>query len=392
MTIKRSKHRGISLIMVTAVVAVASVMGMAILSSNALQAEASSSQDQVVQADALAESGVNQAMYYIQNIGDGTKCPAGLQNLGIGSPAFTQTGTSIGSSVQGTFDLAISRTSNTQYQVVSTGKSTASTAGVKRSLTTVLDVNYFGYGVTASNITSGGGWTIPANMTIVGDVYSNSSVINNGTITGTLYANTTSGSGNCGLIKALTGVIAATGVPSLLTVNHYATYTYNGKLGVTGTILPLAQSNVTYGPNALNPAGVYTCIGTLPLNGNVKINGTLIVSPLGALTIKGTGNTITPVTGFPALVNDGDITFKANNATLDINGLAYIGGGVLRSGSVTGCALNVTGNLLCAGASTSFEATVTTKITYDRHKASVPDLLAGSKPTPTSLSIVSWKN
>ena len=50
MATNRSKRPGFSLMMVTAVVAVAAVLGLAILTSNTLQVQASSSQDRVVQA------------------------------------------------------------------------------------------------------------------------------------------------------------------------------------------------------------------------------------------------------------------------------------------------------------------------------------------------------
>ena len=262
MTVNRSRSRGFSLMMVTAVVAVASVMGMAILSSNALQAEASSSQDQVAQADALAESGVNLVMYYLQNLNDNTKCPATLASMNVNGPAYTQTGVSLGSSVQGTIDLQVSRTATNRYAITSTGKSTATAAGVSRKLTVTTDVNYFAYGISAPNISSGGSFTIPATMTILGDLYAAGAIVNNGTISGTVYATSTSGSGNCGLIQTLLNVVTATLVPTVSSVNHYVTYTYNGGVYTAGVLL-LPQSNVTLGPSPLNPAGVYVAATTL---------------------------------------------------------------------------------------------------------------------------------
>lgn len=378
--------------MVTAVVAVASVMGMAILSSNALQAEASSSQDQVAQADALAESGVNLVMYYLQNLNDSTKCPAGLSSMNVNGPAYTQTGVSLGSSVKGTIDLQVSRTATNRYAITSTGKSTATAAGVSRKLTVTTDVNYFAYGISAPNISSGS-LTIPAATSIIGDLYASAAIVNNGSISGSVFATSTSGSGNTGLIQTLLNVVTATLVPTVANVNHYVTYTYNGGTYTAGVLL-LPQSNVTLGPSPLNPAGVYVAATTLDITGNVKINGTLVCSTGATLRVQGTGNSITPVAGFPALVVDGNLTLKGNNAAIDISGLTYLGGTINRSASPTGCKVNITGSLLLAGTSApTLDAAVAIQISYDRTKSSVTTLsTAAAKPAPASVSIVSWKN
>jgi hypothetical protein len=93
------------------------------------------------------------------------------------------------------------------------------------------------------------------------------------------------------------------------------------------------------------------------------------------------------------LVADADISFQASNATLDLNGLTYIGGKVTRSGPYTGTKLNITGGLLYGGTSTiSLDSNVAVKITYDRTKASIPSLVSGGNPQPTSVTVVSWKN
>lgn len=391
MTTNRYRSKGLSLMMVTAVVAVASVMGIAILSSNTLQAEASSNQDQVVQADALAESGVNLVMYYLQNLNDTTKCPATLSNMAINGTSYTQSSVSLGASVPGTFDLQVAHPSANRYTITSTGKSSVS--NVTRKLVVTADVNYFAYGMSAPNISSGGSWTIPASTSITGDVYASGSIVNNGSISGSVFSVGTSGSGNCGLIQTLLNVVAATLVPTVANVNHYATYTYNGGLYTAG-VLVLSQSNVTLGPTALNPAGVYVAATTLDITGNVKVNGTLVCSTGATLRVQGTGNTITPVAGFPALVVDGNLTFKANNSTLDVNGLVYLGGNVNRSSSPTGCKLNVTGSLLLAGTSVpTLDSAVAITVKYDRTKTAVTTLTTGStKPGPASVSLVTWKN
>ena len=387
---QRSKRRGFSLMMVTVVVAIASVMGIAILSSSALQAEASSNQDQAICADGLAESGIAVGLYYLQNLNDSTKNPMPvLTNPG---GVYTKTGQSLGTSVSGTFDLTITRLSSTRYTVMSTGNATSTRGTVQRTLTATVDVNYFPYALTATNASTLLTSTLPAvtasgGTTVLGDVYSNGPLTVNATVSGSIYG----GNGLLGgLIKSLLGVVV-TLVPTTANVNHYASYYFNNVKYVPPTIS--AVTDIPAQPAANNPAGVYICSGNLDLTGNVKINGTVVVTGGGALRISGTGNQITPIAGYPAVVADGDITFRASNATLDVLGLTYMGGKVTRSSLYTGCKLNVTGGLLYGGSSTiSLDSTIAVQIKYDRTKASIPDLVTGSTPQPSSITVSAWQN
>jgi Tfp pilus assembly protein PilX/cytoskeletal protein CcmA (bactofilin family) len=386
----RSKRRGFSLMMVTAVVAVASVMGIAILSSSALQADASSNQDQATRADGLAESGIAVGLYYLQNLNDSTKCPMPvLTNPG---GVYTKLGQSLGTGVSGTYDLTITRLSSNRYTITSTGNATSARGAVQRSLTATVEVNYFPYALTATNASTLLSSTLPAvtangGTTILGDVYSNGPLTVNATVSGSIYG----GNGLLGgLIKTITGVVV-TLVPTTANVNHYASYYYNNKKYIPPTIS--VATDIPAQPADSNPAGVYICSGNLDVAGNVKINGTIVLTSSGSLRVSGTGNQITPVAGFPALVADGDITFRASNSTVDLLGLTYMGGKVTRSSSYTGCKLNVTGGLLYGGTSTiSLDSNIAVLIKYDRTKASVPDLVSGGNPQPASVTVTAWQN
>ena len=376
--------------MVTAVVAVASVMGIAILSSSALQGEVSSNQDQATRADGLAESGIAVGLYYLQNLNDSTKCPMPvLTNPG---GVYTKVGQSLGTAVSGTFDLTITRLSSTRYTVTSTGNATSSKGTVQRSLTATVEVNYFPYALTATNASTLLTSTLPAvtssgGTTIIGDVYSNGPLTVNATVTGNIFG----GNGLLGgLIKTITGVVVKL-VPTTTNVNHYASYYYNNVKYTPPTISLV--TDIPAQPAANNPAGVYIHAGNLDIAGNVKINGTLVLTGSSQLRVSGTGNQITPIAGFPALVADGDISFRANNSTLDLLGLTYMGGKVTRSSSYTGCRLNVTGGMLYGGSSTiSLDSNVAVQINYDRAKASVPDLVSGGNPQPSSVTVTAWQN
>jgi hypothetical protein len=223
--------------------------------------------------------------------------------------------------------------------------------------------------------------TIPAATTVTGNVLAPS-------------GSTTSGGGGLlgGLLKTVTDVLGITQVPSTTAVNHYQNYNINGVTGTATTLVLATLTNETRGPVAGNPAGVYYCMGGLDMNGNVKINGTLIMPSGAQLRVQGTGNSITPLRYFPAVVSDGDIRLKTGNTTLDVNGLTYTGGNISKAGVGTNYVMNVTGTLLFAGAAPTIDPGVTLKIIYDRQKASIPSLTGAVKPIPTGYTIVNWKN
>jgi hypothetical protein len=284
--------------------------------------------------------------------------------------------------VPGKFDLKFTRPSFLQYQIVSTGKSTSGSTNVNRVLTATVDINYYGYAIMAPNANNG--LTLPGNTVVTGNVLAPD---------GSTASGSNGGGGLLGgVLRLVTDVLGITQVPSTGAVNHYLTYNINGVSG-TATLLVLATlSNETRGPVNGNPAGVYYSLGNLDMNGNVTINGTLIMASGGQLRVQGTGNTITPKPYFPAVVSEGDIKLKSANTTLNVNGLTYTGANISKSGSGSNYNMNVTGALLFAGSSPTIDSGVNLKVTYDRLKASVPSLTGNTKPIPTGVTIVNWSN
>jgi cytoskeletal protein CcmA (bactofilin family) len=398
---RHRRRRGISLMLVMTVIAVASVLGMAILTSNSIQTEASRGQDLVLQADALAESGVNVGLYYLQNINDSSKCPNAVSAISLSGPVpYNESSISLGAQVPGTYDLSITRTGLTRYVITSTGNVPASTGNITRKIVATVDLNYYTFALSLNN--SGASTTINAGtMTVTGDVYSAGPVVNAGTVTGTIYSNSVSGAGTQLATKALSTIPSLTALPivsilpNILAVNHYPTYiwtTGTSKASTSNLNLSVTLSNTTKNPSPTNPAGIYTYAGDLNLDGGVTINGTLVVS--GKLKIAG-NNTINPRPNFPAIIVDSDIAFKTDGATLTSNGLTFVGGQITRSGAAT-ANLNVTGTLISSGGAAAFDPLVTTNITYDRSAAAVPSLsvvtLIPIISKPASVSIVSWQN
>lgn len=417
----RKQRRGISLMLVTAFVAVASVLGLALLSSASLQSAATRNQDLVVQADGLAESGVNLGTYWVQNVGDTTKVPSNVAALNVGE-STTQNNLSI-KNTPGKFDVTVSRLSYNRYQVSAKGKSTTTDTtdhdSANRPMTAQVDANFFGYAISATNASSGT-LTIPTTTTIDGDVFSSIPVTKAGNVNGTVYdapasSGGSGGSGGGGLLGGLLGgvlnlvtgtldAVIATLVPTPATANHYASYTYNSKSYAAREITADTLSNTTLNPDVNNPLGVFFHKGTLTLGGNAKINGTVVIKDVpggllglgadpGNLRLTGKGNAITVSTpNYPALVADSDVSFASTDASLDVTGLAYTGGKVTHSGTVTNSAFNVVGALLFGGGSPALDGAVRTHLTYDRVRASVPSLVTNANPMPTSVTVVYWKN
>lgn len=377
------------MMMVMAFVAVASVMGMSILSMTSLQSMAASGQAQSLQADALADSGINLGLYYLQNISDPSKCPLALT---LGGTSYSASRLSLGAAVPGTFDLAITRTGQSTYRISSTGNATSATRGttVKKRILATVNVNYYGYGMSLAS-SSGATVTIPSNLSIDGNVYVNAPVVNNGSVSGTLYATSVTGTGSAGTVSLNSMASGYTPVPQVSSVNHYSTYTYNGR-NYQATILGTSYlRDVTLGPTAGNPAGVYISTTALQLDENVNINGTLVVTA-GLLHVKRGTTTVTPAADFPGLVVDGTLSFQRDGARLIVNGLTWIGGRIDVNGHAE-TQLSVTGTLLMPLAAGAIDSQANVAVTYDRSRASISNLASSMfMPPPSSVTLMDWKD
>jgi hypothetical protein len=113
-----------------------------------------------------------------------------------------------------------------------------------------------------------------------------------------------------------------------------------GKYGMlSGSVLTL--SNVSLGPTATNPMGVYIHTGDLVLDDNVSITGTLVVT--GRISISGTNVQLAGLTQatdtstgtvyqttFPTVVADGSVTFQMSADFVRISGLLVADGDTVR--------------------------------------------------------------
>lgn len=382
-----SSRRGIATLLVLSMIALASVLGMAIIVNTSVQSQVSQNQVRAVQGDALAESGLNLAQYYLLNPG---KAPS----LGAGGYYTGETGISLGTSMSGTVNLSVSQvTPGDLYDVTSTshGTGTGSSRTLKLRVQTKNAPQKYA-------LSSAGSLSLPANVTVNGDVaiLKTFSTSSGAKVTGAAYvvtAGTNSGtvSGGVQLENA-----AYFSIPTSTT--DYRNYEYyNGSSWVSGTAQDLysysllgvisgAIAPVTLGPTSSNPAGIFYTTKAIEFDDNVTVNGTVVINGSN-LTVAGKNIVINPASTFPALVVNGNIVNNANNTLFTVNGVTWLSGSLSRSGGGTNAAYIFNGSLIFGGSSPSIASNMgTVTITYNASKCSVTHLGPDDSVAPVTWS------
>lgn len=378
-------RRGVALVLVCAAIALAAMMGYAMLANSSTQMQISANANGIAQADALAESGVNYAMYNLQYA-----MPAFTNNT------WTASNISLGVATAGTFSIVINSLGGNNYQIVSTGNVTAGDAiAMTKQITVVVQATTFSVPTTPAAFT--GNVTLPTNTTVNGNLYVPGALTINSNLNlnGKIYAQSLTNP--LGQLLALIGRVltmpnvASVAPPVPVQPADYTQYTLANGITYQAQSLPtVLPAGTTLGPTANNPAGVYYAQNrTVTLNG-ITLNGTLIVSAgklPGNLSITGSQpTTITPMPGFPALVVGNQINMVGTNSNLTANGLTWVGQ------QITGM-----GNLLINGAlfipnaytpiSTGYRGSLT--LNYNAATANVPTF-SGQGQNPMSLKVLTW--
>ena len=320
------RRRGIALLLVVVVLALAAVLGFAMLSSASIRHAASGNTLKAASAEGLAESGIELACYYLVN----------PQNAAPSVPAgsFWSGGNNItlGAGVPGSIDVAVTQLSANKYKIVSTGKAENS---IRRTMTAEVLVDG-GFQVNHGAAFSGNA-LLTLNSKIYGDVQVKGLLTNLGLIDGIVFSNLLPG--GTGLVGSILGLDASptTHLPSPSALRSFATYSYDGNT-YSAVEITAVPAGTTLGPTAANPAGVYICRQPLYLYNNSRINGTLVLESGATLNISGSGTEIKAADGFPALIAKSDVFIRGpgTSRNLKIDGLAWIGGSIKQSGLLLG--------------------------------------------------------
>src|SRR3954470_12436364 len=238
----QQRRAGLALLLVIGVLAFAAIIGYAMLSTASMQAQTTLNSNLALTADALADSGVDLACYYLQNP---TKAPKVVPTGG-----FYDGGTiNFGSKMPGSVDLAITQLGTEgDYKIVSIGR--AAGRSIAHTVTATVHVNP-GYQVRSLVAFSSNG-TLPLSATVNGDIQANGILVNLGVVNGNLLSpNPMQGSGN--IVGGLVAINPNnnTPIPATGTLRSFNTYTYNGNTYSAGVIASL-PTGTTLGPTASN--------------------------------------------------------------------------------------------------------------------------------------------
>ena len=386
--------RGVALVLVLAVMAIAAIMSMAVLSSAALQAQVKGNAVQAAEAQYLAESGVNLALYYLQNPAEAPVLAASVY------PG--ETGVTFGADVAGTCDITVTNAGADVYEIIATGHAGTDPAGrTSRELKVRVNVAMEYRIVHALNTITN--FDAPACLTVNGDVRSDG-VFNllGATIVGDVYAQ-----GSTNLATWITApAVPARAVPTMaqLAINttlgaavpYYNYRDANGAVQVGYPQVLPATVTGTLAPAVTNPMNVWYANDSVTL-GDCAIDGTIVIRGAARnLNVAGVAR-VTPRAGMPGVIVNGSIRFQAGVATLKqltVDGVCYTGTNVSSTGLfATNCELVVNGALMLSSpssvpiASALFAGPVT--VNYVSANVRVPDLSTSNR-VPTSVKIVRW--
>jgi hypothetical protein len=378
---------GFALVQVLVVVAIAAVLGMAMLSGSALQVQQSANEGLAAEAEQLAESGVNLAMYYLQYPARAPALKNGYWPGGLELP--------LGGKSKGRADVTVTRdaTDTQVYYVTSSGKAKGSGAGeqIVRTVKAELRVRpglQVRHGLlSAVNLTLGLNVKVTAGNVIVDGALTNYGVILN-------VASARSFPVLGSILKILTlAPTAKVEVPRPETIERYETYVYaDGRAYPREALASSSVAGATLGPSAGNPMGVYFAPGNLTLGDNVTINGTLVVE--GDLILNGSGVKITAPAGQPALIVTGDIRTRSIKS-MTVNGVTWVGRSI-RGDGVTSLltTLAFNGALMFGGSAggtgagaIDASAGTTVDIRFDPTRVNVPDM---DRELARSVTVLRW--
>jgi hypothetical protein len=387
----------VALLLVLVLMTVASIMAYALLGNATIEERVASNISGGVQADALAESGVELAMYYLQY-------PSHTPSLAAQSgsfPPYWTGGTGItfkNLNGSATVSLTPYGTAGNQWTVASKG--TAATAGggsISKSLSAIVQVNYtfiVNQAITTNTALglSQNGKVMTVNATSGSSVagiqtYGAVTLGASSTVSGSISATSVSGTGSWNH-SPLTGPSYGM-APPISSISNYALATGTGDQpqAISGS---LTQILLTQQVNALtNPLNLLYNLTNGANQSLTTLNAGYVYVPNGSVTINGTVNIGPPPAGCPALVV-GQQIFLSAGAKLNVTGLVYAGGGIAAGGSATS-SMAVTGALLMNTANVPTTYLGKLSVDFNSADASVPNFTTWTPAeTPASVKIVTW--
>ena len=335
------RRRGVAMILAMGAVAVVFVVGLSLLSGLPATAGASQNLARRDAAICLAESGLAEGVYWLQN-------PPEDVDVWPGVAGRTLPG------VDGSYDVAITQPESfedDEYLIAATGHVNKSDGSVLSHVVTLkvrLDQGDSGPGVTMEHTALfGGGTSVPRDATIDGDVHVNGFFFNWGTVNGHMSSSLIAlsiGSTTGGRPTSFADPVELPDVD----LDLYTQYEYNGRNYQAQVVTPneaadLGSSNPA---TADNPLGVIVVEGDMTLDSDVQINdGILVVK--GDLSLAGHRLDVSGRPGHMSLLVERDVNMTNSSLRMP-QGTAYVGRQLDSNGSAHNLNLELEGGLICA--------------------------------------------
>lgn len=398
MTTRRSNpncRRGIAMLAVLVVSAVAAVVAYALLSSSAIQSQIASNTTDLARAAALADSGVHWAMHCLRHPGDAPALvsgTAGETHYGGG------TNVALLGDGQGFVDLAITNPLAGRFIIESTGRF----GEARRTLSVLVQVD--------------SEYRVPHALALTADVALPSTVIANGTlrtdgnvalasrgnVRGPVYARnyetladayepdaypTSSAPAYGDLLLIRQTAVTKSGDTTRREYYHQGRRYWAEQMPavVTGTLVTADPVN--------NPANVWFSTGSVTMT-DVDISGTLVFRRgVRDVTFRGTNTVKTKVPEFPAMIVRDDLLFASDVAShLDVHGVLWIGDDITTSAAPSSnCSLVVHGGLLMPGVTATINPNYAGPIIvhHDEVRARASELSISNR-WPVGIRVLEW--
>ncbi len=396
--------------MVIIMIGLCSVLGYAMLWGASTNAQIADNAVLAAKADALAESGVNLAIYYLRYPAN---APAAFLTS---SDSYVATNVSLGTGIDGYVNLQVDRITpqGWEFQVKSTGVAQDGPLRVAQTLTsnvkcqTKFDPRYVLSSQSDIALSTPGSVVITGKVQTKGQLDVASGVM----ISDYVYTYELTGSSVLALVGSAPYQTVA---PSWSQIKDYGqfgagptyTYTHNGDptcqaAVITGPIIT-AASLPALGTN--NPLRIYICNGDLTVfpsgTGNISMTGSLIVRGdllLGnAVTLNAASRTLTVnnpmagANGAPGLIVQGAIRYLSSQKRIITYGVNWVGTGIHGdAANNAGCSFRSDGAFLTPLWSAAKTFIGSLYFNPNTAKAAVADFASVSNQVPTGVIVQSF--
>ena len=394
------RRRGVALLMVLLLCGVVTVMSLAMLAASTAQVRAVDNAARAASAESLADSGVSLAMYYLLRP---EESPVPLVQAGPLDTVYYPGETALALGTDGgTVDVAVQMTAPNVYRITATGRDGGGEIARRKICEVAVTVDNaprYAAGL-AGEFKLDSSWSVDDSGAARG--VRGGELVNPvaPSVAGPVWASNGGPGSNSQPVPIFP---RDAGVP--LSKTRYAggmavaapfTYTYQG--------MTCQAKQLTYNPSSAlrdyssgNPANVWYADQDITVNGNVPLDGTLVLRGGHSLTVYGAMQ-VNPRSGMPALVVQGNLILASGFARLKTHGYTCVGGRITCPDLAFGCVLDVSG-ALCVG----FEGNTGGRqmvdagysagaihLAYDPAVLDLPDFLVPRDPMPLSVEVTNW--